>query len=527
LATPAQNQPPPAPLPRGEGDLTGRERIFSNILHSWGGYLIVFLAGFIMPRLIDQNVGQVGLGVWDFSWSFVNYMRMTMLGLGSSVNRYVARYRAVQDTDRLNQTVSTVMILQINVAVLVLSLSALLAWLLPHFFQDRLGDQTSTARWVVFFLGAALSVSMLCDTSRGVITGCHRWDLHNLIHSSAQLTELLCMLMVFSCGGGLRALSVVVLAVESGAGLSRTLVSRRICPELHTSLSFFRAKIAKEVYRFGAKTFIFGLPPLILVQTTNMFVVGTLGPAALAVFSRSLALVRHVETFIGKFAFILAPTAGSLQSLGNQEELRRFFLSASRYGVAFTMPILLLLILYGDLVLNLWMGTRYTGNAALMILALGYFLPISQSSVREVLTGLNQHGKIGLFTCCLSLALFIAGSLFFIQAGWTLNRAAILLALCLGLGIGIAPAYRACNSLNVPYIEYLRSSFAMPACCNAAFVLCLAAFRFLLGGSHPIIVLILGSSLSGIVLLALYLRYVFPAGTWAGIIARCTRSTRT
>ena len=491
--------------------------MFSNVLYSWGGYLVVILAGFILPRLIDRNVSQAGLGIWDFSWSFVSYMHLTMLGLGSSVNRYVARYRAVHDTDKLNQLISTVMCIQIAVAFAVLIMSAIFAWLIPVFFKVRLGDQTQIARWVVFLLGTSVSVSMLFDTSRGVITGCHRWDIHNLINSGSQAFELLGMLTVFWLGGSLIGLSAVLLGVEIATGLARLVISRRLCPELLVKFSFFRKKTAKEMYRFGIKSFVNGIPHLILLQTTNMFIVSSLGPASLAVFARSTALIRHVETIISKFAFILAPAVSSLQSSQDEEALKGFFLSTTRYGVAFAVPLLSLMIFYGDLILRVWMGARYSGTGVLAILALGFFLPISQNSVREVLTGLNKHGRVGIFGCVVSLTIFGIGIILVNNIGWTLERAALIISVSVALGIGVAPGIFACKSLGISYRHYLRNSFLSPIVCNLAFIACLIGMRTALGDDNPIKVLLIGSSSSGIILILMYLRFVFPVGSWKKI----------
>src|SRR6476469_9566988 len=79
--------------PAGD-DLTGRDRFVWNVLASWAGHFVFIIAGFIMPRQIDRYVGQVGLGVWDFGWTAVNYFFIAQIGVGVSVNRYVARYRA-------------------------------------------------------------------------------------------------------------------------------------------------------------------------------------------------------------------------------------------------------------------------------------------------------------------------------------------------------------------------------------------------------------------------------------------------
>src|SRR5687768_777321 len=87
------------------GDLTGRERMVWNLMSGWGGHLVFVVAGFVMPRMIDRQSGQLALGVWDLCWSVVTYFGLANLGIGASVNRYVARYRATNDVEALRRTV--------------------------------------------------------------------------------------------------------------------------------------------------------------------------------------------------------------------------------------------------------------------------------------------------------------------------------------------------------------------------------------------------------------------------------------
>ena len=89
-----------------------------NVLSSWGGHVVFVLAGFVMPRLIDVRIGQVSLGLWDFSWSMVSYFGLAQVGVGSSVNRYVAKYRAANDVESLNRTVSSVNVIQMFATLL-------------------------------------------------------------------------------------------------------------------------------------------------------------------------------------------------------------------------------------------------------------------------------------------------------------------------------------------------------------------------------------------------------------------------
>ena len=57
-------------------DVTGRSRMARNLVGRWLGQIVVIVTGFVIPRLIGDNLGPVSLGIWDFGWSTVNYFRL-------------------------------------------------------------------------------------------------------------------------------------------------------------------------------------------------------------------------------------------------------------------------------------------------------------------------------------------------------------------------------------------------------------------------------------------------------------------
>ena len=87
------------------------------------------------------------------------------------------------------------------------------------------------------------------------------------------------------------------------------------------------------------------------------------GLVALAVFSRPLALIRMIETFGAKFAYVLTPTASSLQSSGQHERLAQLLLQAGRLGTALALPMILLLAVLGDPIMLAWMGASLHARA--------------------------------------------------------------------------------------------------------------------------------------------------------------------
>jgi O-antigen/teichoic acid export membrane protein len=488
---------------RSDAALTGRDRLISNVIWSWAGHIVFVISGFLMPRLIDTHVGQVSLGVWDFCWSIVSYLSLANLGIGSSVNRYVAHYRAAGEHEQLSRSVSSVFVIQLVIGGTVLIASLLLAWYVPQLFSERLHDHIEDTRWVVAFLGASVAVQMGFDSFRGVITGCHRWDLHNGIQSGSYALTVLAMLLSLHFGGNIASLAVVYFIGALGGEILRATYAMRVCPELTVSPRLATWKEARKMASFGSKTLILALPPIVALQTVAILITASLGPAALAVLSRPLGLVRHLETFLGKFTHVLGPIFGSLHLSGSHNERRELFLDSARWGIAFALPSMMMLALLGDSVLALWMGDNYVYPGLMMLLAGGLFLSACQGAAFQALIGMNAHGRVAIFNILLTVATLLVGSLIMQFFEWTLTRAAILICCALVPPYGFVVPIYACRKLQVPLGEYLRRVFLAPFLCSLPLLVTLVGVRHVFEG-HPAYTMLVGGALGTLVIVAVY-----------------------
>lgn len=458
-------------------DLSGKERVIANVITSWGSHLVLIIIGFILPRMINDNLGQVALGIWDLSWSFVNYLSLAGFGIGSSVNRYVAKYRSIGNNEALNRTMSSVVFIQLVTCVIVVLSTAILVWLLPGLVGEKDSVDIRMVSWVVGLLGLSLAAQLAFDPSRGVLTGMHRWDLYNGLNAVTQILSAILMIVVLILGGDLIGLAAVYLSVTLMMEFIRTIIAKKLCKELSLRTDLVNRKDIKKMFRYGVKTFIASSPSTIVIQTLNIIIASTLGPAALSVFARPLALVRHVEVFLNKFSFVLTPMVGSISARGKSEELKEFLIESTKYSVSFTLPILLFLAMLGDLVLHLWMGNDYARLDIILALSVGLFLKISQAPALRILMGMNAHGKLALLNLYLTVGMFAFALVFFNLYGWDLLNIAISLGIIFSVTSGIITPLYACRAVNINLVQYFLRSFTKPLLCNAVVVPWLVLMR--------------------------------------------------
>lgn len=482
---------------------------------------MVFLAaGFILPRFIDRSIGQTALGVWDFCWSIINYISLIQLGIGSSVNRYVAKHRAEGDVGGLNIAVSSVTFVQFLCGVLVLVIVGAAYFLVPVLWGNRLGEFLPAARMLVLLLGVSLAVRTAFGGFGGVVTGCHRWDLYNGITAGGHGLAVAAMIAALFFGHGLIGLGACYAAGSAATMAALVVVAHWVCPELKVRPSSIRVGQALEMFRFGGKTFMQTMSRSLLYQTTSVIIITFLGPAALAVYSRPMALVNHVRTFVIKFAHTLTPVASQMDAAGNSEDLAEFLLETARYSAAMALPPIIFLSVFGGTVLNVWMGRAYEQGLLLSVLALGHLTTVAHQPLFTVLIGIDAHGKPSLL--CLLGAILSSGLCYFMLAS---GRGGIIAAATSVVGPlvlvdGVFLPLFACRRMKFSLGRFFRKAWLLPVACSTPFAVCLALSRTFL---PPLPAIIVGGTTGGTALAVCYWRWILPHGLRDRIAARITK----
>lgn len=498
-------------------DPAGRDRMVSNVLFSWGGHFVFIVAGFVMPRMIDGRLGKELLGIWDFAWSLVSYFNLVQAGIGSSVNRYVARYRAVSDVSGVNSIVSSATCMLGVAGLIALGLTATLSALLPRLFGRQLEPNVVDAQWVVLLLGASVCVQIGFGAFNGVLTGCHRWGLHNLNMSGWHAATVIAMLVALPLGCGLRTLAVIALAGQVLSGLTKAVLAHHVCEGLRLQLSLVRWRTVRNVFVFGGKTLIPSVSNLLLIQTTSILIVAkaSLGTAALALYARPRSLTHHMDTLVRKMAMVLIPTTSSLQSTGDIEAIQELLLKSVRYSFYMVLPMVLVMVIFGGPLMHLWMGPDYADGVVPAVLAAGILAALVQSPVLMILAGMNAHGRAGMAQLIASMC-SVAMTIVTI---WVLDWGLI------GVAIGVTLPQTIMNLTYLPYLvcrrvglgvsQYFLSVAVRPAIHVLPFAVCLVGAR-LVFETRPLAGLLAGGLLAGTVLAVPYWRHVLPARikTW-------------
>ena len=507
-------------MPEATGSNTGTGgsggRVARNVLANWIWYSLVVVSGFLLPRFIDRLQGQALLGVWDLGWSLVFYISLLALGISAAVQRYVARLRAGNAWDDLNATINSSLALLTGSAGVGLLLAVGLAAGVRYLLPEADSATVEIARWVVMLLCACAALQIPGAVFNAVITGYERYDVLNVIRGGRDLLVIVALITLLLAGCGLVALAAVVLAGELLGDVAKLLAARRLCPTLRISPKLCRRSTAREMIAFGGKAALQDLARTGIYQANSILVAFFLGPATLAVYARQRALVMHLLRFVKQYALVFVPTSSTLDAQQDTVALRQLLVQSSKYGLYVTLPLVLILVILGGPLLQIWMGADYRAPVVLAVLALAHLVAVPQLAVYSLLLGMGRHGRPALHEMVTAGISVAAGIVILGPLEGGMLGAALALAVPLALNSGIIVPLYACRCVGLSAATYVKSVVPGPVLASVPLVVCLGFARWGMAGD-PLVTLAVGLGTGGLVTLGVYWRWVLPASLAARV----------
>ena len=133
-----------------------------------------------------------------------------------------------------------------------------------------------------------------------------------------------------------------------------------------------------------------------LIFWTDLFVVGILlgrsDPEQVGVYSGVLRAGQSLFLFLTSVSLTFSPFVADLHHRGERERLDELYKQVTRWTLAATIPVLLVLAILPDLVLRVFGGEFASGDEALRILIVGMIVPVMVGTVGFILIMAGRTG---------------------------------------------------------------------------------------------------------------------------------------
>jgi O-antigen/teichoic acid export membrane protein len=376
----------------GQGDRAVEIRgslLARNSLLNFIGQVVPLFVGVVSIPLIVRGLGTERFGLLALAWVIVGHSAIFDLGLGRATIKFVAEALGKGQEEEVPHLVWTAVTVQVILgligALVLVGLTPVLVERILNIPPGLIGE----ARTTFYLLAFTVPIVIISSSFQGVQEAYQRFDLVNAVKIPTNSFTYLLPLVGLLLGFRLPGIVLLILLARFGALVTFVAMNLRQTPELKrcsVSLNLF-----PSLFSFGGWVTLSNIIGPIL-QYFDRFVIGSLlTMSTVAYYTVPFEVITRLWIIPSSLVLTLFP-AFSRIAIICKEDLQRLYVRSIKYLFLSTGPIVLILVVFADDILRLWLGVDFARQSTVVfqILLLGTLVGLLSPVSGALLQGLGR-----------------------------------------------------------------------------------------------------------------------------------------
>ena len=257
-------------------------------------------------------------------------------------------------------------------------------------------------------MGLSFAIYMSIGVFGGVLSALNRYDLYTLVMLTQLALRVIGVIAVLSTGHGIVAIACCELFAATVGNILFVYVARRIYPNLKVRFSKPSREILRKIWSYSAYVFLLMVAMQLVYQTDNLVVGAFVSASAVTFYSIGNSLCRYTQQLVAAMTTTFTPAASTFDAVGDTTRLRALYYNGTRATMAFSLPILVTLIIRGGNFITLWMGAQYAPTSAIVlaILATALIFALQNTPASSIAFGVEKHKTVAMWAVGEAIANF-------------------------------------------------------------------------------------------------------------------------
>ena len=338
------------------GSLLARNTVW-NLL---GQVAPMGVAWFAIPLLIRQ-VGMDRFGVLTIAWMVVGYFSLFDLGLGRAMTNLIAQRLGRSRPDDLPSIVWTANgIMAVMGLVGAVALAAISPVLTHTLLKIPLRLQQETLHSLLLL---SIAVPLVISTAgfRGILEAQQKFGLLNTVRVPMGIAMFLAPIAVLPFTISLTALIGAIVLARGVFLIAFIALALREMPALRQRFAFDKA-LLRPLFAFGGWMTVSNVVSPLMVYVDRFLIGSILSLAAVAYYATPFEVATKLLIVPGALVGVMFP-AFSVAMAADRIRGAKLYRRAAKYAGLFLFPVSLLLIVFGQNFLQLWLGPDFAAHS--------------------------------------------------------------------------------------------------------------------------------------------------------------------
>ncbi|NOU95113.1 oligosaccharide flippase family protein [Paenibacillus sp. LMG 31456] len=360
-------------------------------------YLAMFLnniLSFLFTPFLVNSLGKSQYGIYALMGALIGYMILLDFGIGNSLVRYIAKYRAEEDCSSESKFFSLCLLIYSGISVLSLVIGIIVYSHFDSIFNQGLSPHELEMAKIIFgILIINLVIAFPFNAFSGVIRGHEKFTFLNLTTMVRALIRICLLIVLLSLG--YKAVTVVI--VDTMLNL--------LVGVINALYVFFIIKVrivrpktpfvfVLKIFQQSSLSFVISFSSLVIWQLGNVLLGIFAGAVSVALYAVGLQFTIYYMNVAGSISSVLIPRITMMVTNNVSETvMTNFLIRTARLQFIVLCYIMIGFSLFGKGFLVLWLGPDYsTAWVIAMILMIPQTFTLLLSIPGAMLVARNRHG---------------------------------------------------------------------------------------------------------------------------------------
>lgn len=353
------------------------------------GSIIPIIYTPVMLRLL----GQAEYGLYSLSSSVIGYLSLLNFGMGSTIVRYVTKYRVENKKHQEQAIVGLFLIVYIILAALVIAGGLILCACTPAFFSKGLiQSEIEKLQVLILIMAVNTAISFPISVFSSIIISHEQYIFSRCIDIlNTIIVPVVNIIMLYLGFGsvGMAGASVAIQILILPLSLCFCLKKLGIRPIFEKP----ELPLLKEILGFSTFVFVASLVDILFWATDKVILGSLVGTVAVAVYNVGATFNSIVEKLSTTISGVLTPRITGMVVLGaSRKELTDILIRIGRIQFLIIGLVISGFITFGEPFIVLWAGEGYRESYVIALLTMvPLTIPLIQTVGKNIVVAQNKH----------------------------------------------------------------------------------------------------------------------------------------
>lgn len=390
-------------------------------------YLLIVLNtvyGLVITPYMIGCLGEAEYGVYKTIASLTTSLMVLDLGIGSTVMRYVAKYKATGQENKIaNYVAMNIIQAAVLCGVIILVAAGAFTTIRPAYSSTFTEPQIQKAQKLFVGLIVNILLHVFENVINGVITGYNRFFFGNGIKVLRLLLRMLLIFLVLKVYTNAMALVFIDFLLTS-VFLVVEVIYMQVFLKVRIKLTKWEKAVFLESGVYTTFMFLTSIAAQVNSNLDNVVIGAIRGPGLVTIYSMALLIFGMFENLSTAVSGVMLPTVTNiLEKDDSKSQIERLVVRVGRIQFMLMGAALVGFVCLGKSFIHLWLGE---GFEDVYIITLILIVPaLFELCVNTCLSILRAKNKIGFRTAVLFCATILnAGITYFTVRYWSYIGAA-------------------------------------------------------------------------------------------------------